>query len=267
MPTRTKYRYTLDKTSKKFFCPQCGKRRFVRYWDTLDNHYLPFEFGRCDRQESCGYFKKPLYQKSHYLKTNAEKEHFYPSVHSLKSPDYHPWSLLETSQKDIYQNQLILFLQSRFGEPVNKIIKKYYLGHASFWYGGTIFWQVDENKKIHAGKIIRYDKTGHRFGYPNWVHSHLKRKKVIKDFNLKQCLFGLHLLNEKEEKSKTISVVESEKTAIVMSHIFPENLWLATGGVATNRMMFSALRGRKIILYPDAGISNKKSLHFKNGKT
>jgi hypothetical protein len=45
------------------------------------------------------------------------------------------------------------------------------------------------------------------------------------EFNLSQCLFGLHRI---EDHQKTITV-ESEKTAIVMSILLPHYIWLATG--------------------------------------
>jgi len=46
------------------------------------------------------------------------------------------------------------------------------------------------------------------------VHSILE----IPKYNLKQCLFGLHLLNE---NLKQVAIVESEKTALIMSIEFP----------------------------------------------
>ena len=46
----------------------------------------------------------------------------------------------------------------------------------------------------------------------NWVHSALE----IPKFNLKQCLFGLHLLND---NVKQVAIVESEKTRPFVLHI------------------------------------------------
>jgi hypothetical protein len=45
------------------------------------------------------------------------------------------------------------------------------------------------------------------------------------EFNLSQCLFG----RITEDYQKTIAIVESEKTAIVMSILLPHYIWLATG--------------------------------------
>ena len=61
-------------------------------------------------------------------------------------------------------------------------------------------------------------ETGHRVKEPkafvSWAHSELK----LQDFHLKQCLFGEHLL---KNSSSPVMLVESEKTAVVMSHFSP----------------------------------------------
>lgn len=62
-----KHHYTLDKKPKKYTCPDCGKVRFVRYIDTITGEYLPADFGRCDRQDNCGYHKKPPLETLCYL--------------------------------------------------------------------------------------------------------------------------------------------------------------------------------------------------------
>lgn len=55
------YAYGLDTSSKKYDCPQCGhKACMVAYLDNetkapVDVH----QYGRCDRENSCGYHKHP----------------------------------------------------------------------------------------------------------------------------------------------------------------------------------------------------------------
>ncbi|GAB6395250.1 MAG: hypothetical protein MdMp024_1573 [Bacteroidales bacterium] len=102
-----------------------------------------------------------------------------------------------------------------------------------------------------------YDRqTGHRIkvnGRPliTWVHSILK----LTDYNLSQCLFGEHLLAGNDT---TVAIVESEKSALVASIYLPEFVWLATGGCGNlSAERGEPLRGRKVILYPDAGMYNK----------
>ena len=50
-------------------------------------------------------------------------------------------------------------------------------------------------------------------------------------------------------------LVESEKTAIIMSHFIPDYIWLATGGKngCFNSEAMHVLRGRDVTLVPDLG--------------
>ncbi|GAB6395559.1 MAG: hypothetical protein MdMp024_1871 [Bacteroidales bacterium] len=119
--------------------------------------------------------------------------------------------------------------------------------------GGTIFWQIDAKGNVRAGKIIHYKPDLHRNKDkpPSWAHTALK----LPDFNLQQCLFGLHLLRG---NNKPVAIAESEKTALVASVYMPEFVWLATGGCGNlSAERSEPLRGRKVILYPDAGMYNK----------
>jgi hypothetical protein len=59
----TTYRFQFERASKKHICPACGKRRFVRYLDTLTDELLPDQYGRCDREVNCGYFLNPYIEK------------------------------------------------------------------------------------------------------------------------------------------------------------------------------------------------------------
>ena len=51
---------------------------------------------------------------------------------------------------------------------------------------------------------------------------------------------------------KTVCVVEAEKTAVIMSEVYPEYVWLAAGGLGEVQVeKFRPLRGHKVILFPD----------------
>ena len=87
---------------------------------------------------------------------------------------------------------------------------------------------MDTNEQIRGAKIMLYNEhTGKRVKEPynhiNWLHKAIKEPS----FNLCQCLFGLHLINE--DYQKEIAIVESEKTAITMSTYVPDYICLATG--------------------------------------
>ena len=53
------YKYELDRSSKKYICPQCGHKRFVVYVDTATKQQIANNVGRCDRENSCGYHYTP----------------------------------------------------------------------------------------------------------------------------------------------------------------------------------------------------------------
>ena len=110
-------------------------------------------------------------------------------------------------------NNLVQFLVNRFGQKETEDAVRHYFIGSSSWNNATVFWQIDQNNRIRTGKIMQYNKeTGKRIKEPiskiSWVHSRLR----INDFNLAQCLFGEHLL---QDTTKIVAIVESEKTAII----------------------------------------------------
>ena len=125
--------------------------------------------------------------------------------------------------------------------------------------GGVIFWQIDQMDQVYDGKIMYYRSDCHRDHdhKPSWVSYLLRKSSLLPmDWKSRHCLFGTHLLKNgkmKELKNEMIvAVVESEKTAVIMSELYPGYLWLAAGGLyeLTAQKLFP-LRGRKIILFPD----------------
>ena len=324
------FRYSLDKSSKKFVCPNCSKKTFVLYIDTETGNYLTTDFGKCDREQNCNYHKAPpkgkkaylieflclksisdkaykltdlngiisIIPKSQileqsikdcwiiqwYLKTSTiqyltnESKYFntdevnfinevvtssWLSVRALrKKPSYHSWDLQETIvnayNKNPTNENLTAFLLNKFTfDEVQKAMKNYFVtGTNICWTNSTVFWQINEMKQIQGAKIMLYDRfKGKRIKEPynhiNWLHKATKEP----DFNLCQCLFGLHRINE--DYQKTIAVCESEKTAIVMSMFLPEYIWLATGSKGNFKFeLLKPVKKRNIIAFPDKGEYN-----------
>ena len=241
------FKYTLDKSSKKFVCPTCGKRTFVRYINTEVGLYLADEFGRCDRETNCGYH-------NHKPSSGEDKSTFRIINIPKPKPSFHSLELVEKSFLNFYQNNFVAFLQTLFDSvEVKEAVNKYLIATSKHYPGATIFWQIDNLERIHAGKILQYNlETGKRVkdlegkSLINWVHSVSK----LKDFNLKQCLFGLHLI--KERNTNTITIVEAEKTAVVMSLFKPEYTWLSTGSKHGFKYeMLLPIKQYKIIAFPD----------------
>ena len=61
------FKYSLDKSSKKYSCPNCNKKSFVYYVEVETGKYLANDYGRCDREQNCNYHKAPPKGKRGYL--------------------------------------------------------------------------------------------------------------------------------------------------------------------------------------------------------
>ncbi|TXD64924.1 DUF6371 domain-containing protein [Polaribacter glomeratus] len=249
------YKYSLHRKSIKHICPRCAKKRFVRYVDNESNQYLSDKVGRCDREQNCGHHYTPKF----FFNDNQEE---YKPILSNTAPwnsiqqdaSFHKNEELATSLCNYDKNNFVKFLKSKFDiNKVNEMMQQYKIGTQSNKFYGTIFWQIDFLNKVKGGKIINYDNLGKRTKYINWVHAVNIKQKKIRNFNLEQCLFGLHLM---KSSSKTIAIVESEKTACVMTMLFDKYLWMATGSLGgLNQKKIAPLKNRTIILYPDLGES------------
>lgn len=317
------FKYSLDTGSSKYVCPNCNKKTFVYYVDTVSGKHLTTDYGRCDREQRCGYHKAPpkgkrayliaflsyqsisakavklvdlngvisIVPKSQilernknncfitewYLKTstllylgneskyfNTGNETLINELKTVKEPDpvkpsFHSLALLdEMFNVNPLDDCLTTFLSSKFTlDEVQKAKRNYFIcGANCVWQNRndtTVFWQIDNRERIRAAKVMQYDRVkGKRIKKPynhiNWLH------KVIKepDFNLKQCLYGLHLINS--DYQKDIAIVESEKTAIIMSIILPSYIWLATGSKSNFKFeLLEPLKKRNCFAYPDKG--------------
>lgn len=238
------YKYSLDKSSKKFVCPKCNKKSFVKFIETETNIYLSDEFGRCDRESNCGYYRKP----------ETEFQNIYEVVNVPKPKlSFHSLELVEKTVLDSSQNNFIEFIKTLF-EPdeVREAIQKYLIGTWSSWKGTTVFWQIDQQEKVHHGKVMMYETiTGKRAkntdgkGIFSTVRSLLK----LDNFVIDQCLFGLHLINE---NTKVVALVEAEKTAVMMSIFKPEYAWLATGSKGGFKYDYlKPIKNYKVVAFPD----------------
>lgn len=176
------------------------------------------------------------------------------SLHSLDLQN----TLINDYNKQTSNDNLTAFLITHFDfKEVQRVAEEYLLlGTNYFWNNATVFWQIDNINQIRGAKIMLYDKDkGKRIKEPynhiNWLHKATKET----NFNLCQCLFGLHRINE--DYQKTIAIVESEKTAIVMSVFLPDFIWLATGSKGNFKFdLLEPIKNRNIIAYPDKGEFN-----------
>lgn len=240
------FKYNLDRSSKKFQCPSCNKKTLVRFIDT-DRNYIEEKFGRCDREDRCGYFAKP---------NDADDYVFVPRPAYIEKPvSYIPFGHAQKSFVSRESNPLFKLLANKVGlERVERAMDAYRVGVDNSNSNWMIFWQFDQDNRIRSGKMIRYDTNGHRSKehQSTWYHKkHIVGKPVFPDFNLKQCLFGEHLIGIVK---KPIAIVESEKTAVIASLFLDGYLWLACGGKSQlTAEKLAILKNRDVTLFPDLG--------------
>lgn len=269
----SEYRFHLQKYKygSKICCPNCGKPRcFVRYVDAENEIVFPDNVGKCDHENSCGYHYTPKEYFSDNPDVLTRNQSLVEAVcvvsrkpiekkTVLAVPSYIPSSFVDRSLSHYEINPLYKYLCSVFGEEETScLFQLYRVGTSAKWGGSTVFWQTDIDGLVRTGKIMCYNpETGHRVKEPqafvSWAHSELR----LPDFHLKQCLFGEHLL--KNSNSSPVMLIESEKTAIIMSHFIPDYIWLATGGKngCFNHEAMQALKGRNVTLIPDLGATEQ----------
>ena len=255
----TNYRFKLEKytnPSSRHTCPNCGEKRcFSRYIDNEEKVIFPEYVGRCNREDKCGYHYPP----KNYFADNPGL-HIAPTFTPQREvtkpkPNFLPYHLVDESLSNYDNNNLYQFIRSKFGMTLtNEAFERYRIGTSKHWQGATVYWQIDQEGRVHTGKVMLYEpNNGKRkkqpINYINWVHSIMK----IDNFHLDQCFFGEHLLSELEDLP--IAIVESEKSAMIASCYIPQYLWIATGGKhgCFNKEHLKILKGRKVVLFPDLG--------------
>src|SRR5690554_4479946 len=245
------YKYILEKYSSKSkkTCPSCGRAKcFTRYIDTESGQYINDNVGICDHKNSCGYHLPP----KEFRAFNDLKAFRPIQKKELPICEIDPY-YMKLALKCEIMSDFETFLRSKFTpEEVDMATERYFL--SSNKDGHVVYWQIDNCSRVRTGKIMAYNPiTGKRVKPLTWVHSELKRQMLLdKDWQLSQCLFGLHLLNQ--FPNQRVNIVEGEKTAVIMSIFFPDKLWMSTGGFdGLNKEKLMPLKGRQIRLFPDLG--------------
>jgi hypothetical protein len=256
------HRYILEPykgMNSRYRCPVCQQKdkTFSLYIDTETMEHIHLTVGRCNRESSCSnhYTPKQYFQDNNISFALPQQKTYNsrPVITKAKSVSYIPAEILKASlNPEVFGlNNFVKYLINLFGVDVtNKLISTYFIATSKHWNGATVFWQIDTKGKIRTGKIMLYNPvTGKRikepFNHIHWVHKALKQP----EFELKQCLFGEHLLID---KIMPVAVVESEKTAIIASVYLPQFIWLAAGSLTNlNADKCSILEGRTVTLFPD----------------
>jgi hypothetical protein len=281
-------KYTLQPYQgmwSRYTCPQCHRHKvFTRYINTLTQAPVADDVGRCGREVNCGYHYKPSEYFSKHGRpiddaacsgNGSSGAHYRPLTIKDLEPSYLPKQVIKQTVKFYHSNHFVQYLAARFGKDIAvQQARLYLVGTSKHWPGACIFWQVDSAYRVRTGKIMLYNaQTGKRvkepFNHIAWTHKVVgskqlavgsknqmagqltaHRKPVTVNFNLRQCLFGEHLL--KYHPAKPVAICESEKTAIIASIHYPQLLWLAAGSLqGLNVGKCKCLAGRTVILVPD----------------
>ena len=150
----------------------------------------------------------------------------------------------------------------------------------------VIYWQIDQLGQVHDGKLMWYGPDCHRLKHRHatWVTYLLKHHFGLPQdaFHSPHVLFGTHLLFERPTKGcdfplrkhsarggttsqdvfernvttlrpdRTVAIVEAEKSAVILSELYPQYLWLAAGGMSELQVpKFLPLQHYRVILFPD----------------
>ena len=168
-------------------------------------------------------------------------------------------------------------------EQMHHAAARYLLGKTKS--GQPIFWMVDDILRPLDARI------GH-----TWMSALLKeREPLLQNWRVDHCLFGLHLLSHPDDSCyscnscsdqptnpchpfhqcskqltypcsshhSVVSIVESESSAVVLSELFPESLWLAyVSATHLSPDLFAPLQGRTVVLYPRTDPSLSTYLFF-----
>lgn len=244
----------------KLTCPSCGrKHRFSPYVDNLTGEIIDSECGRCDRINNCGYHLPPreFFRQYPEMRDTKGKAIEHVIREEPKPRLYLPHNVINLYSTPHSQSRLGRWLEkvAPSADALAKATEEYRLTATTTQ--GTIFWYIDEKGQFCQGKIMWYKPDGHRNRIVSTISSDLaKQGKFPPNALMQRCLYGAHLLGKYPEK--VVALVEGEKTAVVMSMLKPDFVWLATGGCENlNKDITLPLVSRKVVIIPDSGCLEK----------
>lgn len=180
-----------------------------------------------------------------------------------------PAQMVEATESRVTESNLFVWLSGEFGdEAAMMAMRRYRVGATKHTdgrgYRAASLPYINTSGDCVDCKIFHIDPTtGSRKTAPalmswtdregnaqelrsTWALAELKKN----DNPRKWCNFGDHLLQD--NPTAAVCVVESEKTALVASIVYPSRLWIAVGSKNNlNPERCAPYRGREIIIYPD----------------
>lgn len=176
----------------------------------------------------------------------------------------------------VKDSSLLTFINNTIGEyNGNQYINTYNIRGVADGYlsNATAFPYINYGGELITAKIIKYDTVkGKRVksgASTNWLHSYkpsLKRLEKTKGSNSVNCFFGEHLI---KDSANPVVIVESEKTACILSMLFPSIDFLATGGLhffkKQSENIKDILKEKDVFVYADCGVNEWRVISEKYG--
>jgi hypothetical protein len=270
------YKYGLDPSSKKYTCPQCNHKSMVVY---LDNEMKApvdeYRFGRCDRENSCGYHSHPN-EDPELAAKKAETFIPVPATEVVqKFPDESVYGHITNKTKTCI-SPLHAFCNKKLLIPNEHLLR---WGVYSDKDGDlTVYIFRNFNNEVVNLKWFKYKEDGHRD--KNFDSYSLKNpktpphppksverknfsggKEVVEKYQM--CLYGEHLL-PRQIDDMPVCVVESEKTAVIASFFYKQFHWVSCGsnngvtdGTDGRPDKIKHLKGRKVYWVGDADSASR----------
>lgn len=194
-----------------------------------------------------------------------------------------PVQMVEATERRVTESNLFVWLSGEFGdEAAMMAMRRYRVGATKHTdgrgYRAASLPYINTSGDCVDCKIFHIDPTtGSRKTAPalmSWIDREGKTQELRSTWALaelkkndkprKWCNFGDHLLQD--NPTAAVCVVESEKTALVASIVYPSRLWIAVGSKNNlNPERCAPYRGREIIIYPDRDNIKDKPRKSGNG--
>ena len=134
---------------------------------------------------------------------------------------------------------------------MHRATERYYLGKTR--NGMPIFWMIDEMMQPLDARIGN-----------GWISQMLKKREpLLQYWPVKHCLFGLHLAYQPSLDHAPVAIVESEASAMVLSELIPECIWMAYVTIGNlDPYLLAPLEGRTVTIYPRTDPSMNTYMFF-----
>jgi hypothetical protein len=268
-----KYAYVFQR-NKKHECPCCHEKTFVRYVKTEEQSILHEDptVGKCDRVSNCGYFNSPKKDTSIHRGKKIQGYEY----QQIEPPQTHIGFYNKFTESNLKETNLFVFLSQKLKkispETISLALKKYKIGTFENKTHINIMPCINPTGKVCTADVVTYcpntGKTIKQISPTGEIRRIWLHKLLRLEGNYKQCFFGAHLIGEE----KDICIVESPRTALLCSLIFPQYNWLASLGLGNfsriDKEIFQSQPHKKIFVFPDKGgldktlVSLQKSNRF-----